>query len=527
MLSSVHRAASRHGFCALRLGLLVALCAPWAVVAKPPPPGSYYVVRHSGNSPITMHVVDADAPSVPLLSVDLPAEIYTPIAALAPNGPGANAVLGYPLLTYVKEGSLYKVVLTKPGTPVPIQLSSLTTVCTVAARYHVLSDASDNLIETIEAGPDGNCATSADNRRALVHTTDTSATPPVYLPAGVSLLAPLRDMRGNLIWSLAREVTGADTKLVLISPAGVPAGDVVGGAGPFGAAFLLGSDDTSSQAAYMKVDTTLRRITWNAAGAALSGSLFALGSTGVWMLSDLAGAYFAHGFDVYRVAGAGTPTLLTQLKSDDGPIVNYAQTPTHLVFQQYDATRQRAGLVSVNKSTGTKVAIAPPRKKTQIAFPSVQGEKVAYFLRRLKAEPGSYDEELRSVMTDGSGDTLVEARLFGLGSLLNRVLSPAIGLSNDAMIYCKPASGDADCRRGKLVQWAIAKGKTTTLGSFSGDPSLKTFAPASAGGWNPLPFGMRVYATRGEASTFESWTDMFTAKPGEAGSLGRVTNQIP
>ena len=102
---------------------------------------------------------------------------------------------------------------------------------------------------------------------------------------------------------------------------------------------------------------TLRRITWDAAGATLSGSLFTVGSTGVWMLSDFAGTYFAHGLDVYKLVGAGTPTLLAQLKSDYGAIANAAQTPSRLVFQQYDSTRQRAGLVTVDKSTGAKVAI--------------------------------------------------------------------------------------------------------------------------------------------------------------------------
>ena len=260
------------------------------------------------------YVFDVEAtPALKLSIADLGAtgQFYPSQARSVDVAAGTTTYLGAGQGTYVRAGKVYTVNLRKGGTPVEVQVSALTTACGLADQFEVAADGSDTWFRVDEAGPDGDCATDADNRTAMVRTTGTAATAPVFLPAGTQMMQRLPNADMSLRWVLANDTAAVPPKLVLYGTDMARAGDVAGGAGAAQVTAVSGYD-TPVPVSYLQAGTALKRLTWDAAGAALSASLYTFASTAYSGLgvADATASYFADGSALLRIVGTAAPSVV-------------------------------------------------------------------------------------------------------------------------------------------------------------------------------------------------------------------------
>jgi len=86
----------------------------------------------------------------------------------------------------------------------------------------------------------------------------------------------------------------------------------------------------------MKADTEPKRLTWDAAGATLSASLYAFASSSYPNLgvADGTANYFLDGAALMKVVALDAPTVVLPAASATAVVTFLRQTPTHLVYEQ-------------------------------------------------------------------------------------------------------------------------------------------------------------------------------------------------
>ena len=431
---------------------------------------------------------------------------------------GTLTYLGAGQGTYVRAGKVYSVNLRKGGTPAEVQVSALTTACGLSDQFEVAADGSDTWFRVDEAGPDGDCATEADNRTAMVRTTGTAATAPVFLPSGTHMLQRLPDADMSLRWILANDTAAAPPKLVLYGTDMTRAGDVVGGAGAAQVLPVSGYD-TPVPVSYLQAGTELKRLTWDAAGAALSASLYTFASSVYAGLgvSDAAATYFKDGTTLLRIVGTAAPSVVTAALPAATSVENLRQTPTHLVFKSRPNGSFAGALMSVAKAGGAPHVLAPSIRIMQWG---THAEQAVFFVPRLGNEVGDWHRS----NVDGSADTTIKTGVQRVG-VLNEPIRPMADLNGSlaGVFYCGVASAAVGCNAGSLVQYDLATDTHTALGNVaasSGATRVRVTGNVVKGHGGSV----RLSATDAGGVTRQ---DVYLFKPGTAGSLTRLTTNLP
>lgn len=466
------------------------------------------------------YVFDVEAtPALKLTLADIGAfgQLYPSQARAVDAAAGTLTYLGAGQGTYVRAGKVYSVNLRKGGTPVEVQVSALTTACALADQFEVAADGSDTWFRVDEAGPDGDCATDADNRSAMVRTTGTAASAPVFLPTGTQMLQRLPNADMSLRWLLANDTAAVPPKLVLYGTDMTRAGDVAGGAGATRALAVIGYD-TPTRVAYLQADTALKRLTWTDTGATLSASLYTFASTaysGLGVADGTAG-YFADGGTLLRIVGTAAPTVVMPAASSTATIANLRQTPTQLVFEAPEVNFA-AGLMSVAKAGSAVRTLAPVAAGLRRFQWGVKGEQVLYFVG------GSVTGDWRTVGADGSADVAIASHVQWVGP----VYEPVQGLSDSylgyaGVFYCDSGPAATSCNGGSVIQYDAATGTRTTLGTVAAAAGSTAFRATTSlvkghGG------GLKVSARSGGVIH----QDLYLFMPGVANSLSRVTTNLP
>jgi len=519
------------------LGLAVALiggCGGSATSTPAPPPPdtpadflTTATVSSDNTQGKTLLVFDPAAPNPPRLSIPLSATDNYRTTYLTKVDPatGAYTIIGTSNVVYVQNGMTYQVNLRKTSANTPTRISSLSTACSLD------DPVSEAMLPVTEAGPDGQCATTADNRVVYVRINDAVTAPPLSLPAGVTLIDSLPDANyTTALWFLARDTRGSTPKLTLYSPTLTLVGDVTGGQGVTD--FQMASDLSQPiMSTYAYADATLRQLTWSATGATLSASLhnFAtpLTQDDFGYLSDANSFYFTDGLAVYRITGTAAPVLLTTL---DAALGNSAElrlaTANHLVLRQWSSTFATPNsLRRLSKQGGTAVTLVT--SPTTLAAGHA-GDNVFYETFAWTNSPTTLTATMRRIGIDGSNDTLIvdQADSFVM-SVHPRVWSLHDLAQPAGFLWCERAAGDTNCRNGSIKLYNIGTGITTTLGQLSHTGAYSSWNPFM--GWLELPLFPSIdtpLVMRSEGRVQGSTVvenEVYVAQPGVANSLVRVT----
>ena len=467
------------------------------------------------------YVFDVDAtPALKLSIADLGAigQFWPSQARSVDPAAGTLTDLGAGQGTYVRAGKVYSVNLRKGGAPAEVQVSALSTACVLTDQFEVAADGSDTWFRVDEAGPDGDCATEADNRAAMVRTTGTATTAPVFLPSGTQMLQRLPNADMSLRWILANDTATEPPKLVLYGTDMTRAGDVAGGASAAQVTAVSGYD-TPQPVAYLQAGTELKRLTWDAAGAALSASLYTFASSAYAGLgvSDAAATYFKDGTTLLRIVGSAAPSVVTAALPAGTRVDILRQTPTHLVFDTRPSGVFAGALMSVAKAGGALHTLTPSVVASQWG---IYGEQAVFFVSRLSNNVGDWHRS----NVDGSADTTIKTGVQRVG-LLNEPTRPMGDLfgSLAGLFYCAVASGAVDCNAGSLVQYDLATDTHTALGNVAAS-SGATRVRATGNVLKGHGGKVRVAATDAGGVARQ---DVYLFKPSTAGSLVRLTTNLP
>lgn len=552
MTHSNHRTRVMLGLSALMATVLLAACGGGAggePPITPPPPGPPPVVpapvpsvsdfltlgysSRTGATGKTMLLVDpASAPPI-RRSLTLPdealrrsvaAQVYT-IDPIAETG----TLYGESMTFFVQNHQLFQVSLRKADSNLPQRISSMTTACSVNDWATFTPGATaDGMVSVVEAGPDGNCATSADNRQMYVRAGAPVSAPALAYPTGVTPLAELpNEAHTGIVGILVRDARSSPSKLAVYSPSLTPVADVTGGANIYTFRLLGFVPGSGQSAGYVFVEGSLRRLTWSATGAALSAPLYnfvnhgpaGLGSPAV---SDSSAVYFVDDLSVRRVLGSGTVELVGTLAAATGGALSLVGiTDTRLLLQHRAATTAVQALYSLPKSGGGFLSLYqggtwPP------SVLGTRGETVAY---TIPPSSGPANHELRLINANGTGSRILatqgcSAPFPVFGRTYRFAMPPAL----DGLVWVDPATGETDCRNGTVKSLDLSSGLATTLGTFA-HFGVSSFSLKSGYGFADIPLVIQTEASL--TSNFETRSDMYHVAPLQAGSLVRLSTQIP
>ena len=513
------------------LGLAVALiggCGGSATSTPAPPPpdtpaGFLTAATVSSNNALgkTLLVFDPAAPNPPRLSIPLSAtdNYQTTYMTKVDPATGAYTIIGASNVVYVQNGMTYQVNLRKTSANTPTRISSLSTACSLD------DPVSEAMLPVTEAGPDGQCATTGDNRVVYVRIDDAVTAPPLSLPAGVTLVEALPDASyTTALFFLTRDTRGSTPKLTLYSPTLTLVGDVTGGQGVID--FRRASDlrqPGMSNHAY--ADATLRKLTWSAAGATLSTSLHSFatpltqGGSGFNSLSDANSFYFTDGLAVYSITGTAAPVLLTTLDAALGSRADISlATADHLLLQQRSSSL--ANMLSLSKQGGAALTLVT----SPLTFALGHAGNTVFY-ETITRTPSATITAVRRIDMDGSNDTLItdQADSFVM-SVLPRVWSLHDMSRYAGFMWCERAAGDSSCSNGSIKLFNTSTGITTTLGQLSHAGTYSSWNPFLASLELPFidaPFVMRSEGWVQGSTVVEN--EVYVAQPGVANSLVRVT----
>lgn len=520
------------------LGLAVALiggCGGSATSTPAPPPPdtpadflAAATVSSDNAQGKTLLVFDPAAPNPPRLSIPLSAtdNYQTTYMTKVDPATGAYTIIGTTNVVYVQNGMTYQVNLRKTSANTPTRISSLSTACSLD------DPVSEAMLAVTEAGADDQCATTADNRVVYVRINDAVTTPPLSLPAGVTLIDSLPDANyTTALWFLARDTRGSTPKLTLYSPTLTLVGDVTGGQGvtDFQVAYDL-SQPIMSTYAYAYADATLRHLTWSTTGATLSASLhnFTTPLTRddfrFKYLSDANSFYFTDGLAVHRITGTAAPVLLTTLDAAIGDSAELSlATADHLVLRQWSSKLATpASLRRLSKQGGTAQTLVTSSSTYALGH---AGDNVFYETFAWTPSAATVTTTVRRINIDGSNDTLI---IDQADSFVQPVF-PRVLLLNDlsqyaGFMWCERAAGDSSCSNGSIKLFNTSTGITTTLGQLSHAGTYSSWNPFLASLELPFidaPFVMRSEGRVQGSTVVEN--EVYVAQPGVANSLVRVT----
>jgi hypothetical protein len=460
----------------------------------------------------TVNVFDAsDAVPIKLSSTTTLAQSFYPVNTRT-SDPATRTQTLYPSAqrAVIRNGSVFVITSIKGQIPVDVQFSSLTTACAWQDQFEVDTLGTDTWYRVSEAGPDGLCDT-ADDRQAMVRTTGSATSPPIFLPVGMNTIQRLPRPDFSLGFLLANDTSATPPKLVLYSPSMALVGNVTNGTSG-STVSVAGAYDNPGQMSYLRVDNSLQRITWDDTGAILSqvpSFTYSSADPIGFGLVDGNDFYFVDGAALWKMTGFNAPTLLSSdAVAPGGSGSSVYGTPTQLVVSNQFGTS--GTLRSVSKAGG------PSRSLPSLFTFGINGEQIYYFTAFGAGQ-------LRRVNADGSGDIQLQARIqrAGFESEPRTAWENFGAFTSKAAYYCTIAAAATDCNGGTLVQLDIASNTTTTLGVL----------PTLAGFTGVRPSVQGAYANDGVLSIRVSGTksginqqDAYFVKSGVPNSLVRLTN---
>jgi len=473
---------------------------------------------------LTFYVVDPAAPSTPKFSTAL-----APLAggvvsqsvitawdgtwSMSP-GPTVN-IHGSSHAYYVQNGKVFDISLRKSDAQTPKQLSSLSGACGVVFRWQLESTGNDTWVQVAATTGAVACSTTA-----YVRSTMNGTQSAVVLPAGVTLLAPLYDPTvATTTGFLMRDGSGATPKLSVYDANLQPVGDVTGGAGTNDVSLIY--FEASGQGMYLKVDNTLRRLTWSGNSATLSGNLYTFtgGLPASPATADSAAVYFADGSALVRVAGGNPATPLTNIAPQT--IFGVSTTANNVVILAANPNGSFV-LETDPKTGGTAVTLANATSLNGVlpVMIGARGDQV-FYAKPVPFNPlvQSGSAQLRRVDASGQNDTLLVDNTFAI-PVTNSTVVFDLPVAASALV-CPPTTSTT-CALG---QYDFASGTTLPLGTLAtANPNTFFIQPTGTGGtFSGVPGWLSVQGTAGGITS----QDMYVITPGTQNSLGRVTTNVP
>jgi hypothetical protein len=502
----------------------------------PPPPAAPEEFLVAGLSqadgPKSFVVVDPAQPAVALLTVTA-ADSLLEVSNLSFDTGLRRATFGNATMVYyVRNRQLHQASLRKSHPTRTQRISSLASACTVD-DWHPLSYATgdDGWVEVTEAGPDGDCSTAPDNRKAFVRNASPITTEATMLPAGVRVLAALPDPATNMLAGfIARDSRATPSRLTFYSPTLTYVGDVAGGAGGSSVEFMSFVPDAQLRSsAYVKVNGfMLGRLSWSATSATLSstGQSFAVTTSDRQAyFSDSEATYFADGLNVRRIDAAGATTTLATLDTTEGTVVRLkGLTSGHVVIQQ-ETTSGAARVFTIAKQGGTPLRLSPIDWLASVV--GLNGDDVVY-----ATKPGwAITPGFRRIRADGSNQRQINFGSFPYENHLRPVFSSTVPYSSgqalDALVWCELAASESSCRgNGAIKSYDVRSGTITTLGNLS-HSGTGLMSSLNVGGWGRSGRPTVLTVTAVVASQPGFVTDFYMVQPGTPNSLVRLTTNIP
>ncbi|MBL0730275.1 hypothetical protein [Piscinibacter sp. HJYY11] len=422
---------------------------------------------------------------------------------------------------YVNNRQLHQASLRKSLSPRTQRISSLTAACSVDNWYPFsYSTGDDGWVEVTEAGPDANCTTAADNRKAFVRNSSPQTTDATTLPSGVRVLMALPDPANNaLVGFIASDTRATPSKLALYSPTLTYVSDVVGGTGLSDLEFmslLPGTQLTSS--AFVKFSYLLLRLTWSSTSASLSatGQRLTVATSGPQSyFNDGSAMYFVDGLAIKSINAGGTVSTLATLASADGTTARLkGLTSDHVVVQQ-EATNGSTQAFTIPKGGGTPFRLAPANWVASVI--GLSGDEVIY-----ATKPGyAITPAFRRIRADGGNERQINLGYSTHETNLVTVYSPTIPYLSaqvlDAVIWCEGPMGVSGCPGNGVVRsYDIETGAITTMGNLS----------LGRGGLIVRGSGFTGRPT--VITTIAGFTaEFYLVQSNAANSLVRLTNYIP
>jgi hypothetical protein len=327
-------------------------------------------------------------------------------------------------------------------------------------------------------------------------------------------LVALGGRSGSDVRAVTYEVRDLDFQTVPV-PALAAMGDADG---------WLGADPAVEGLAYIRLDGAVRALRWTAAGASVdSGNVMTLAHP-LNATAAIAGAdalYVGDGTSVAAISDGHAAAV--------GELTNAARilvdTGDHLAVAEFDFLKPPTVccnvIESLRKSDG---ALVPLAAAEQLDLLGAAGERVLYAEGPVAGAPRGF----MLVGADGSGRTDLPATWVAVvRAATARLDQPATPL---ALLSCPTEADRAGfCATGALTQTDLASGVSSTLGSLA-PASFWMQAPARdaiAG----LPYALAgetmVDSPEGFGSHDTDRRDAWQLMPGTAGSLARVTTNLP
>ncbi len=459
----------------------------------------------------TLSVIDPFTPDQPLLKVDLPtAEArWAKTNAFAVEDAAARKLrfLGELEMHYLRDSRLY-LADTRSAAVVARQISSETALCGLLGQWPWrLDGSSDVSIVASTAGPDGNCAGSADNGSVALRASMDANDAAVAMPAGLRGVSGLYANNVDpLQWLLLNDP--GERRLRIFSRTGAEEGRILGPNRQIDEfVAVAGPDPLAPAALYLCSGDGLYRLAWNEAGAALAlvyrfAQSFDCGLES--FTHDAEHTWFSDGRRLLRLRGAGPP-VVQQAFSEE--IAQVEHTPTRVLVGLRGISDSKS-VHSMPKPGGpvTRLATAQPGGYDLVIIPSLSA---AVTLHEDNVEFYGIDRVF-VVSDDGTRRQTLLDNVEVVGSTSANVTSQGIRQAT-GVLFCEDADDFDSCAGSVLGQLDLTKKSVTALGTF---PDAGRRRVTGRGiDRHPLSFEVRA-----DSVDIEAWL----AKPSGEGSMTRV-----
>ena len=496
--------------------------------ASPPPAPEELLFSAVGNSGNSQELIIADPSNPTPLRFSAAVSNSLEVFNLTVDSNMRRITLGGPtMVVFVQSGAVFQASLRK-SLPFGVRrISSLSSACSVNDWHPFsFSTGDDAWIEVTEAGPDGDCSATADNRQAFIRTSTPTTDAPTMLPAGVRILEALPDPSTNaLVGFIASDTRTAPARLSLYSPMLAHVADVTGGSGQSSlefVAFRPGPQLTSS--AFVRSGNLLQQLDWSATAATLSGARHVFTTTPsayTFSPSDSDAIYFADGHVIRRIGATGSSTVLATLDAANGDMVWIeGLTSGHVVVQQASSNQGFPQAFTIAKLGGTPTRVGPATWMSQVV--GIRNDDIVY----QGAPTFSPTLTLRRVRADGTGDQYINARYRGAVMPVFSTSMPY--LSNGvlaAVMWCELPLSAVHCATGEIRSYDVQSGSITTLGSVTHTGSGFYSLHVNGWGYSGQPSVVTISGTLTSGAGMA--TDYYLVQPGVANSLVRLTTHIP
>ncbi|WP_085317053.1 hypothetical protein [Derxia lacustris] len=483
-----------------------------------------------------------DAPAFSASLSDLqgaPGSVHTVAAYSLDPTSSVYGYLGESRAYFVNAGRIYRADLRGSASQSPVQLSRVTDACYVEHQYRGTAAGLDNWIGVVQAGADGNCATSADNLFAVVRDSYSATVAPSYFPTGTMHVESVTDGTGKALGFV--DLVSGSFKYYNWSSQLI--GDVDGGSGGGFWGFSWLGELAGQNLVYLLVNgntTSVRALSYTATGASLGASVYNFASgKHPESLPHLGGsdyAWFADGAKLLRLRSGANAAAVATL-SGGGSIVDLGATSKYIVLR-YRATDGSDTVWSLPKAGGKLVQLdlpwtaanggSDPRALDAVGDTLIATRKLASGLSDVVAieADGSNPRTLAAGVVPAGVlrplaasplDTPIDGPGYGVNERFRAPAAPdvahSLGGQLGAVLFCQPAAGRTDCAGAALTQLDPASAVSTALGTL---PTVTggTLAVSAAGSVGQ-PFTLVGLRASGAATL----RDVYLATGGSAGSL--------